>query len=117
MAGPRRRDGDGGASGPDDGDAARGLELQPPRPEGEEGGARARDGGRVPVPATSELLWLLLVGVGHAGGAGERGLSGRVCGGAVEVFQKEDREYVRFFSLLNLSRLLQVELGDGGTIG
>ena len=37
------------------------------------------------------------MGVGDAGGAGERGVPGRVCGGAVEVLQDADSECV-FFS-------------------
>lgn len=33
----------------------------------------------------SELFWVLLVGVGDAGGVGEYDLLGGVCGGVVEV--------------------------------
>lgn len=34
----------------------------------------------------SELLWVLVVGAGDAGGAGELGVFGWVCGCVVEVF-------------------------------
>ena len=92
MARPGRVDGSRRAGGPDDGDVICGLEFQSLGAESEEGRARARDRGGLQVSAASELLWVFLVGVGDAGGDGECGLFGRVCGGAVEVLQKENRE-------------------------
>ena len=85
MARPGRVDGGCRAGGPDDGDVKRGLEFQSFGAESEEGRTRACDRGGLQVSATSELLWFFLVGVGDAGGDGECGLFGRVCGGAVEV--------------------------------
>lgn len=94
MAGPRSGDVGGRAGHADSGHDARGFQLQPPRAEEEEGRTRPRHGRSLQISQTSELLWLFLVGVGDAGGDGECGLFGRVCGGAVEVLQEEDREYV-----------------------
>ena len=38
----------------------------------------------------SELFWVLVVGIGHAGCAWEWDLFGGVCGCALEVFSGED---------------------------
>ena len=85
MVAPRRRDGGARPRHTDGGDGARGRELQPPGAEPEAERARAGDRRRVSVPEASELLWVLLVGAGDAGGVGERGVFGGVRGGAVEV--------------------------------
>lgn len=75
----------GGAGDAHGGDGEGGGEFQPYGADAAEGGARVGDRRRVRLVAASELFWVLVVGVGHAGGLGECGLFGRVCGGAVEV--------------------------------
>ena len=90
MATPRRRNAGHRSRHPHNSYDPRGDEFLAPGPEHEERRPRARDGRRVPVSAASELLWVFLVGAGDAGRAGERGVFGRVRGGAVEVFSEED---------------------------
>ncbi len=90
MADPGRSNGGDRARRADDSNGARGFEFQPSRSEQEEGGTRARDGRDIPIPSASELLWVLLVGIGNADGVGESSLLGRLRGGAVALFQEED---------------------------
>ena len=84
---------DGGRPrGQDDGDGARGRELQSYNAGEEKRRARAGDRWNLQIPQTSELFRLLLVGFGQPDRVGQQNLSGRVRGGAVEVLQVEDRK-------------------------
>lgn len=92
VAGARGGDGGGGAGDADGGHGAGGVQFHAFGAKGEEAGPCARDGRGLSLSEASGLLWVLLVGTGHAGGVGERRVLGRVCRGAVEIFQEEDPE-------------------------
>lgn len=86
MVGNGIRDGGTRTGFPHDGDVAGGQQFQSFGADEEEGGASVGDAWGLRRSEASELFWVLVVGVGHAGGAGELGLFGGVCGCAVAVF-------------------------------
>lgn len=88
----RHRGGDVGCGSgyKDNSDDPCGFQFQPFGAEEEEGRTRPRHGRNLQISATSELLWIFLVGIGDAGGDGECGLFGWVCGRVVEVLSEED---------------------------
>lgn len=90
MASPRRYNVGRRSKHTNDGHDARGLQLQPPHSKPEKGRTRPRHWRNIQIPSTSKLFRLFLLGFGDAGRAWEYGMFGRICRGAMEVFQEED---------------------------